>query len=143
MNFRAVARSGQPINLAVAMKYVEQAARLSVEQAAAAVLETAESIVPVDTGELRTSGKISVGAVDGTTISAQVIFDADHAAYVEFGTGIRGAASPGAGPGPYNANWPGMPSQPYVRPALDIERPHILEIFQDNADIASKLIGGK
>jgi hypothetical protein len=52
-----------------------------------------------------------------------------HAAYVEFGTGQRGAASAGAGNGPYSETWPGMPAQPYLRPALDTARPAILGAF--------------
>lgn len=139
MNFKAQA-SFTGLNIAVAQAAFEQAARLSVEQGAGAVLETAESIVPVDTGDLRESGHVELLQA-GPQPSAAVVFDSDHAAYVEYGTGIRGAASAGAGEGPYDPNWPGMPAQPYLRPSLDIERPHIVEIFRDNTALATKLLG--
>jgi len=53
-----------------------------------------------------------------------------YAGYVEFGTGRRGAASPGAGPFPYRQSWPGMAAQPYCRPALDIGRSQVLTAWQ-------------
>lgn len=138
MNFKAQA-SFSGLNLAVAQAAFEQAARLSVEQGAVAVLETAESIVPVDTGELRESGHTELIQA-GPQPSAAVVFDSDHAAYVEYGTGQRGAASAGAGEGPYDPSWPGMTAQPYLRPSLDIERPHIVEIFRENTALATKLL---
>ena len=142
MNFKAQAAfSG--LNVAVAQKIFEQAARLSVEQGAGIVLEEAEAIVPVDTGELRESGHVEMVETSGPKPSAAVVFDSDHAAYVEYGTGVRGAASPGAGDGPYDPNWPGMPAQPYLRPALDTARPAIVEVFRDNAALAAKILGRK
>lgn len=107
------------------------------EQSGAAVLDEALAIVPVDTGELRSSGHVEVTAAGSIgAASAKVIFDADHAAFNEYGTGQRGAASPGAGAGPYDPNWPGMPATPYLRPALDSARSTILEIFQRNYRLA-------
>jgi HK97 gp10 family phage protein len=96
---------------------VDEAVQAAITAWAGRVLETAQSIVPVDTGELRDSGQV---VVNGT--HAAVEFTAGHAIYVEYGTGRRGAASPGAGPGPYNPNWPGMRAQPYLRPAFDQQR---------------------
>lgn len=139
MNFRAQS-SFTGLNVSAAVATFERAARLSVEQGAAAVLETAESIVPVDTGELRESGHVEVIEA-GPKPSAAVVFDSDHASYVEYGTGIRGAESAGAGDVPYSSTWPGMPAQPYLRPALDIERPHIVEIFAANTALAAKTLG--
>jgi len=139
MNFKAQS-SFTGLNVAVAQAIFENAARLSVQQGAEAVLETAESIVPVDTGELRDSGHVEM-LETGAKPSAAVVFDSDHAAYVEYGTGIRGAASAGAGEGPYSSTWPGFAAEPYLRPSLDIERPHIVEIFRENTAIATKLLG--
>jgi hypothetical protein len=139
MNFKASA-SFSGLNLSVAQAAFEQAARLSVEQGGEAVLETAESIVPVDTGDLRESGHVELLNA-GAQPSAAVVFDTPYAAYVEYGTGQRGAASEGAGKGPYDPNWPGMAAEPYLRPSLDIERPHIVEIFRDNAALAAKSLG--
>jgi HK97 gp10 family phage protein len=96
---------------------VDEAVQAAITAWSERVLETAKSIVPVDTGELRDSGQV---VVNGTY--AAVEFTSDHAVYVEYGTGRRGAASPGAGPGPYDPNWPGMRAQPYLRPAFDAHR---------------------
>lgn len=85
------------------------------------VLDTARQLVPVDTGELKESGRVTV-AETGKTVAAAVSFDADHAMFVEFGTGVRGAASAGAGDGPYSTTWKGMPAQPYLRPAFEEHR---------------------
>lgn len=136
MNFKASA-SFTGLNIAVAEAAFRAANRLSVEQSAEVVLEEAEAIVAVDTGELRDSGHIEVVSDS----SAAVVFDSDHAAFVEYGTGQRGAASPGAGEGPYSTSWPGMVAQPYLRPALDTARPAIVEIFRDNTAAATKLLG--
>lgn len=141
MNFRASA-TFTGLNASVAARTFQTAARLSVEQSAEVVLEEAEALVPVDTGELRESGHIEIAAAQSLgLVSAHVIFDAEHAAFNEFGTGQRGAASPGAGEGPYSPNWPGMPATPYLRPALDTARPAIAEIFRDNMAAATKLLG--
>lgn len=142
MNFRAQS-AFTGLNVAVAQKIFEQAARLSVEQGAGIVLEEAEAIVPADTGELRESGHVETVESSGPKPSAAVVFDTPYAAYVEYGTGIRGAASEGAGEGPYSDSWPGMPAQPYVRPALDAARPAIVEVFRDNTALAAKTLGRK
>ena len=139
MNFKASA-SFTGLNLAVAEAAFRAANRLSVEQSAEVVLEEAEAIVAVDTGELRESGHVEI-EVNGAEATGYVVFDSDHAAYVEFGTGQRGATSPGAGDGPYDPNWPGMVAQPYLRPALDTARPAIVEIFRDNVASATALLG--
>lgn len=89
----------------------------------------AQAIVPVDTGELKASIGTSV-EWSGTSVNGEVFADAPHAAFVEYGTGIRGAASPGAGPYPYSPGWPGMPAQPFLRPSLDNSKAQILSIFE-------------
>lgn len=81
-----------------------------------AVLERAQEIVAVRSGELRDSGKVAVSVTERRVV-ARVVFASDHAGFVEFGTGRRGSAG-GGGQG-YNTEWPGMPSQPYLRPARD------------------------
>ena len=46
-----------------------------------------------------------------------------HAAYVEFGTGMRGAQSTDAAAGGrYDPDWPGMAAQPYMYPAAQRAR---------------------
>ena len=90
----------------------------------------------MDTGALRES--ITVELSEGATVVGTVGPHVDYAAYVEFGTGIAGANSPGAGAGPYNPNWPGMPAQPYMRPAFDEVKPTILDLFSSQIATALK-----
>lgn len=95
-----------------------------------AVYEESQVLVPVDTGELKASGHVVEAEDDGQAVSGQVVYDAEHAAFLEFGTGIRGAASAGAGADvSYSPTWPGMAAQPYARPGLDSARPAILDAF--------------
>ncbi len=107
----------------------------SVRAACETIQQRAQQLCPVDTGALRES--ITVEIQEGRTVVGTVGPHVDYAAYVEFGTGVAGAASPGAGAGPYNPNWPGMPAQPYMRPAFDETKPEILELFR--SQIASHL----
>lgn len=97
---------------------------------AQAVYQESQALVAVDTGELKSSGGTSVEWT-GKRVDGYVEYSAPHAAYVEFGTGIRGASSAGAGPFPYSPNWPGMVAQPYLRPALDRSRDKILDAFKE------------
>ncbi len=104
----------------------------AVDQATETVLERAIPRVPVDTGELVSSGGRET-EWKGKQVTGSVSFTAEHAAYVEMGTGIRGAESAGAGEGiSYSPTWPGMPAQPFLRPALDESKPDIQEAFEKN-----------
>jgi HK97 gp10 family phage protein len=81
----------------------------------------AKMLAPVDTGALQ--GSIhTVIEETAKTIVGRVGPNVPYAAFVEFGTGIAGASSAGAGAGPYTMTWPGMPAQPYMRPAVDEAR---------------------
>ncbi len=92
--------------------------------------EEAVALVPVDTGELRSSIEKSAVVDDGEMVTATITATAPHAAYVEFGTGQRGIQSSGADARHrYSMDWKGMPAQPYLRPALDTARRRILEEF--------------
>lgn len=139
MNFKATS-TFTGLNLSVAQAAFLQANRLSVEQSGEIVLEEAEAIVHVLSGELRESGHLEVTTTENGA-SAAVIFDSPHAAFNEWGTGQRGEASPGAGDGPYDPNWPGMEAIPFLRPAMDTARPAIVEVFRDNYAAATKLLG--
>ena len=75
---------------------------------------------------------------------------APYAAFVEYGTGLRGAGTypyelPSEGV-PYTGswvydykrqNWQGHAAQPFMRPALDTARPEIRAIFGRNVAAAS------
>lgn len=101
------------------------------------VLATAQSIVAVRSGDLLDSGHIVVTET-GRTIAAAVVFDSPHSVFVEFGTGIRGAASPGAGDVPYSPTWPGMAAQPYLRPAFDQHRFEAEPMARETVTVALK-----
>jgi HK97 gp10 family phage protein len=114
---------------------VTEGIRNGVIKWAGEVLDTAQALVPVDTGELKASGHVTV-AETGKSIAAAVSFDADHAGYVEFGTGVRGAASAGAGDGPYSTSWTGMPAQPYLRPAFEQHRNEVQSMTRESINQA-------
>jgi hypothetical protein len=98
---------------------------------AALALAEMQVLVPVRTGALRESGQVVPPEWVGHTVSAAVEYTAPWAAYNEFGTGRRGAASPGAGPFSYDENWGGMKATPFMRPGLDAAKPAVLEAFRD------------
>ena len=100
-----------------------------VTAATQAVFDISQGLVHVDTGELKSSGITSVEWT-GTKVTGYITYTAGHAAYNEFGTGRRGAASPGAGPYPYKQDWPGMAAIPFMRPALDIGRQQTVDAIR-------------
>ena len=104
--------------------------KAAVEVGTKAVFDESQNLVPVDTGELKDSGSYAVEWA-GHAVKGKVSYSAGHAAFVCFGTGIRGSASAGAGPFPYSTTWPGMVAQPYIRPALDSQRGAILAAFAE------------
>lgn len=69
--------------------------RLASIKMAQKVFQESQTLVPVDKGDLKASGKV-VEQGEGAT----VVYDSDHSAYVEFGT-IK------------------MKAQPYLRPAYE------------------------
>ena len=130
MNIRATSNF-RPGNVAAIQEGITRRVITAVTRGSELVLNSALGAVPVDTGELQSSGHMTV-TLEGQIVTGRIIFDADHAAYVEFGTGIRGAASPGAGKGiAYSSTWRGMPAQPYIRPALDSNRREIVGEFRE------------
>lgn len=116
---------------------IEEAVKAGVVAWANRVFETSQALVPVDTGELKASGHVEVQQV-GKQVFASVTYDAEHSVYVEYGTGQRGAASAGAGDGPYSETWPGMPAQPFVRPAFDAHRDEATGVVAETIAIALK-----
>lgn len=112
------------------------------KEATAIVLADATQRAPVDTGELKGSGYTSVTEERGAVVGF-VGFSAEHAGFVEYGTGLRGR---GTYPGPLpqtgvpftgswiydykSQNWIGRPASPFLRPALDANRDQIKAIFQ-------------
>lgn len=108
---------------------VTPAVRAGVMAYANAVLQEAQAIVPVRTGALRDSGKVEE-TTSGPQVRAEVVFTAEHAGFVEFGTGAAGAASAGAGPYSYTMSWPGMAARPFLRNSLDTTRETGFALFR-------------
>lgn len=103
----------------------------SVQAGAGVIQQAAQGYCPVDTGALRDS--ITIETSEGeSTASARVGPHMPYADFVEYGTGVRGAGSPGAGKGPYSSTWPGMVAQPYMRPAFDENKEPIKDLFRSN-----------
>lgn len=107
----------------------------SVRAAQGLIVQEAQSACPVRTGALRESIAAVEPEETGKTVVGEVVAAAPYAGYVEYGTGRRGASSAGAGPYPYNQDWPGMVAQPFMRPALDTTRDAVREIFSSNLSI--------
>lgn len=109
--------------------------KASVEAACKTIEGRAKELVPVDTGALRDSITTEVNET-GKTVVGTVSSDLPYAVFTEYGTGRRGEASPGAGAGPYNPNWPGMPATPWLRPAVDENREAIKDLFRANISLS-------
>ncbi len=109
-----------------------------VKAAQGLIVQEAKDLCPVDTGFLRDSIAASEPDETGKTVVGAVVASAPYSSFVEFGTGIRGAASPGAGKGPYSPTWPGQPAQPYLRPALDSTRTVVKEAFAGSLSVELK-----
>jgi hypothetical protein len=99
------------------------------------VFESSQEYVHVKSGELKASGHVVV-TVAGKTVTAAVVYDSEHSVFNEFGTGIRGATSEGAGDGPYDPNWPGMEAIPFLRPAFDHHRDEAESMTRENIAVA-------
>jgi len=114
---------------------VTPAVRAGVEGVCDFIKARAQAFAPVDTGRLRDSIFTKIDEFP-TSIRGYVAPNTPYAGYVEFGTGIRGATSLGAGSGPYSPTWPGMAAQPYMRPALDEARGAMLGLIGDKLSAA-------
>lgn len=115
--------------------HITSAVFQSVEQITQMVFDRSQEMVPVLSGALKSSGKMKVEQLD-KTVQGVVWYEEYYGPYVEFGTGVAGAASDGAGPGPYNPAWPGMPAQPFQRPAVDSTKSEAVQIFQGNIGVS-------
>lgn len=83
-------------------------------------MEKAREMAPVGEGPRSEKRLVDSFSYEAAGLKAIAKVENPHAAYVEFGTGRRGAAS-GAG-SDYDEGWPGMAAQPYMYPAACIAR---------------------
>lgn len=127
---RATARFVPSVNIAQWCETRLRQPLTSAIQAGCSQIEAAaKEYCPVDTGALQNSIASEVHDTDNG-VEGSVFAGVFYAPYVEFGTGIRGAESSGAGPGPYTESWPGMVAQPYMRPALDENKAAVLDLIE-------------
>lgn len=107
---------------------ITPAVQASVQAAVELIQQTAQIYCPVDTGALKDSITTEVNET-GSTVVGSVGPHMPYADYVEYGTGSKG--DPEA---PYShvESWPGMPAQPFMRPALDESKGSILDLFRSN-----------
>jgi hypothetical protein len=101
------------------------------QEAAAAISSQADALVPVATGDLKGSGYHRLNS----PTESEAGFTAEHAVYVEFGTGDMGAGG-GRKWVYYNAKLgqfvttSGMAPQPFLRPALDFVRKRLVRLWR-------------
>ncbi len=113
----------------------------AVDNATEAVLATSQQLVPVDTGDLVSSGGREVKWT-GQKVSGFVSYTSMHASFVEFGTGLIGSGTypyplpqegvPYTGSWIYDykrQNWKGHVAVPYLRPSLDLSHDAIMQAF--------------
>ena len=97
---------------------IKEPCRKGLECGAKRIQKNAKLLTPVDTGQLRNSIKTNSKATSEGA-EAKVFTNAEHAPYVEFGTGQRGQQSNIDRPEgiTYKADWKGQAAQPYMSPA--------------------------
>jgi HK97 gp10 family phage protein len=135
MNFRA-SSTFKPVDLVRIQQTFVPKIVAAVTEGCTAVVEEAQTIVPVDTGELKDSIHTASVQLEGTVVSGTVTADAPHAEFVEYGTGVRGDGTyPYELPADWHYDykgqgWKGHASQAFMRPALDTARAEILAAYE-------------
>jgi HK97 gp10 family phage protein len=137
-------------NLEVFTDEIYDAAEKSATRALMKIQGTAKKLVPVDSGRLRESITIAVERGADGGIVGTVGTNVDYAAYVELGTGPRGAASekdlpPGMNPVYRNTPWAyddpktgeriwtaGTPAKPFLYPAYKSTQHEIESYIADS-----------
>lgn len=140
MNLRA-SSDFRPGNMAAILEQIIPRAVKATENAVVIVQADAHAFCPKDSGDL----DASIGSeieLAGQSVNGIVFASAPYAAFVEYGTGLVGEAAP-HGPLPTSGvpftgswvydfrrqNWRGMPAQPFLRPALDLNLGRIMAAF--------------
>lgn len=114
MGFSATS-SFQAGNLSSLVGRIRGAAVATASEVGTQVLQQAQVIVPVDTGELYNSGNLEVVEQE-ESVTAYVNFDSGHAVFVEFGTFK-------------------MAAQPYLRPAMDAAKLLLFDTARNNVSV--------
>lgn len=108
----------------------------------------AKALAPVDKGNLAGSIRMEIKK-NNKELEGRVYTNTQYGPYVEFGTGIKGNGSyPYDIDGlklAYHETWAGMPSQPYMYPALKENEKYIKNLFKDGVknNLAKNCKGGR
>ena len=115
----------------------EAAAAGVIAETAKRTMEDARENAPVGEGIRREARLVDSFSYEAQGLQGAARVVNPHAAYVEFGTGVRGAQSVGAEVGGrYDADWPGMAAQPYMYPAAQRARERFLEDMAEAVRLA-------
>lgn len=128
MNIRSTAHF-RPGNIAAVLEQVTTRNIAATTKATEVVMDQAKENCPVRTGRMQGEIYMQV-TVEGLVVTGSVIAPTEYAGYVEFGTGIRGAASEWSGPYGYSESWPGMPAQAPLRRAIDETNGQVIDAYR-------------
>ena len=123
---------------------VETTVKKSMSKNIKLVKGEAKMLAPVDTGDLRKS-IYSRTESNKSRVRGIVYTNSDHAGYMEFGTGQKGAASPSPPKDPdarisYKEDWVGVPAQPYMYPALKNNEKQVIKNIKSDIKAAIRKV---
>lgn len=107
--------------------------QMAVQISQAKVIDEARILVPKRTRALLKSIRAGVVLIEPEKVSGEINADMEYANYVEFGTGLAGAASGFEGKPPdltYGSK-PGMRARPYLTPATIKNRSFFLKQIEN------------
>ncbi|MCL2094772.1 HK97 gp10 family phage protein [Candidatus Saccharibacteria bacterium] len=120
---------------------IDGAIRQATVKSTGIVQADAKQNAPVDTGNLKSSIKMNVEQNDEST-TGTVSTATKYGMYVEFGAGVRGAASEHPKAGElglkFSPNVAGQTAQPFMYPALKKNEAKIGRIFTDEVKKAAR-----
>ena len=141
MNFRATS-TFKPVDLVSLQANFVPKIVAAVTEGCGAVVNEAQVLCPVESGELLESIHTASVELVGTSVTGSVVASAPYAGFVEFGTGLAGEGTypydlpqsgvPFTGSWVYDykrQNWQGHESQTFMRPGLDAARGAIVAAF--------------
>lgn len=124
----------------------QKALKTGIRKGTMLVQGDAKELAPIgDSGLLRNSIQTKVEEKNGN-ITGKVSTNVEYAAYVEFGTGQRGEASPSPPKSPenlsYRQDWAGMDAQPFLYPALNQNKENVKKIAKEEVKKEIRKVGG-
>lgn len=120
---------------------VETTVKKSMSKNIKLVQGEAKLLAPVDTGDLRKSIYRRTES-NKSRVRGIVYTNSDHAAYMEFGTGQKGAETNTNTEVSvsYKEDWTGVPAQPYMYPALKNNKDQVIKNIKDDVKAAIRKV---